>query len=554
VRDKLFGQDAELLKMVENMSDDDIYRLNRGGHDPYKVYAAYHAATQHTGQPTVILAKTIKGYGMGDAGESENDTHQVKKLNQDELKKFRDRFDVPLSDKELEDIPYFRPADDSPEMVYFRKKREALGGSIPQRIKDPTKLEIPALSAFDSQLKGSGERTISTTMAFVRILATLVRDKQVGKRVVPIVPDEARTFGMEGMFRQLGIYSSVGQLYEPEDSDELSSYVESKDGQVMEEGINEAGAFAAWLSAATSYSNHQYTLIPFYIYYSMFGFQRIGDLAWAAGDLQARGFLLGGTAGRTTLNGEGLQHQDGHSHLLASTVPNCISYDPCYSYELAVIIHEGLRRMYVEQEPVYYYVTVMNENYQHPAMPEGAEEGILKGMYLLRTLGEDSAKKVRLLGSGTILREVEAAAQTLHEEYGVSVEVWSVTSFTELAREAQDVARYNLLHPEEDQQIPYVAQCLPGDAPVVASTDYMKALPEQIRGCIAAPYHVLGTDGFGRSDTREELRHFFEVDRKFVTLAALAKLAEKQVVSTKDVKQAREQLGIDVAKSNPRLS
>ena len=554
VRDKLFGQDAELLKMVENMSDDDIYRLNRGGHDPYKVYAAYHAATQHTGQPTVILAKTIKGYGMGDAGESENDTHQVKKLNLEELKYFRNRFDVPLSDKELEGIPYFRPADDSPEMVYFKKKREALGGSIPQRIKDPTKLEIPELSAFASQLKGSGERTISTTMAFVRILATLVRDKQVGKRVVPIVPDEARTFGMEGMFRQLGIYSSVGQLYEPEDSDELSSYVESKDGQVMEEGINEAGAFAAWLSAATSYSNHQYTLIPFYIYYSMFGFQRIGDLAWAAGDLQARGFLLGGTAGRTTLNGEGLQHQDGHSHLLASTVPNCISYDPCYSYELAVIVHEGLRRMYVEQEPVYYYVTVMNENYQHPAMPEGAEESILKGMYLLRTLGDDAAKKVRLLGSGTILREVEAAAEILHEEYGVSVEVWSVTSFTELAREAQDVARYNLLHPEEDQQLSYVAQCLSGDAPVVASTDYMKALPEQIRGSIEAPYHVLGTDGFGRSDTREELRHFFEVDRKFVTLAALAKLAEKQVVSTQDVKQAREQLGIDVAKSNPRLS
>ena len=554
VREKLFGQDEELLKMVENMSDDDIYRLNRGGHDPYKVYAAYHAATQHKGQPTVILAKTIKGYGMGDAGESENDTHQVKKLNFEELKRFRDRFDVPLSDKALEDIPYFRPPDDSPEMVYFKKKREALGGAIPQRIKDPTKLEIPELSAFESQLKGSGDRNISTTMAFVRILATLVRDKQVGKRVVPIVPDEARTFGMEGMFKQLGIYSSVGQLYEPEDSDELSSYVESKDGQVMEEGINEAGAFAAWLSAATSYSNHQYTLIPFYIYYSMFGFQRIGDLAWAAGDLQARGFLLGGTAGRTTLNGEGLQHQDGHSHLLSSTVPNCISYDPCYSYELAVIIHEGLRRMYVEQEPIYYYVTVMNENYQHPAMPEGAEEGILKGMYLLQTLGDDTAKKVRLLGSGTILREVEAAAATLHEDYGVSVEVWSVTSFTELAREAQDVARYNLLHPEEEQQVPYVAQCLSGDAPVVASSDYMKALPEQLRSCIDAPYHVLGTDGFGRSDTREKLRHFFEVDRKFVTLAALSKLAEKQVVSTQDVKQAREQMGIDIDKSNPRLS
>ncbi len=554
VRDKLFGQDEELLKMVENLSDDDIYRLNRGGHDPYKVYAAYHAATQHKGQPTVILAKTIKGYGMGDAGESENDTHQVKKLNLEELKKFRDRFDVPLSDKALEDIPYFRPADDSPEMVYFKKKRKALGGSIPQRFTDPTKLEIPELTVFEGQLKGSGERSISTTMAFVRILATLVRDKQVGKRIVPIVPDEARTFGMEGMFRQLGIYSSVGQLYEPEDSDELSSYVESKDGQVMEEGINEAGAFAAWLSAATSHSNHQYTLMPFYIYYSMFGFQRIGDLAWAAGDLRARGFLLGGTAGRTTLNGEGLQHQDGHSHLLASTVPNCISYDPCYSYELAVIIHEGMRRMYVEQEPVYYYVTVMNENYQHPAMPEGTEEGILKGMYKLRTLGDDAAKTVRLLGSGTILREVEAAADMLHEDYGVTVEVWSVTSFTELAREMQDVERHNLLHPEDDQQLSYVAQCLPGDAPVVASSDYVKAVAEQLRGAITAPYHVLGTDGFGRSDTREKLRHFFEVDRNFVTLAALAKLAEKQVISTQDVKQARDQLGIDAGKSNPRLS
>lgn len=554
VREHMFSKDEELKKMVENLSDDDIYRLNRGGHDPYKVYAAYHAATQHKGEPTVILAKTIKGYGMGDAGESENDTHQVKKLNLEELKHFRDRFDIPLTDKELETVPYFRPADDSPEMVYFRRKREALGGPIPQRNPDQTKLQIPDLSVFESQLKGSGQRNISTTMAFVRILATLVRDKHVGKRVVPIVPDEARTFGMEGMFRQLGIYSSVGQLYEPEDADELNSYRESKDGQVMEEGINEAGAFAAWLSAATSHSTHSYTLMPFYIYYSMFGFQRIGDLAWAAGDLQARGFLLGGTAGRTTLNGEGLQHQDGHSHLQASTIPNCISYDPCYNYELAVIVHDGMRRMFVEQEPLFYYITVMNENYQHPVMPEGAEAGILKGMYLLRSMGDDTAKKVRLLGSGTILREVEAAAQTLHDDYGVSVEIWSVTSFTELARDAQDVERWNLLHPDEPPRQSYAAQCLAGDAPVVAATDYVKAIAEQLRGSLSAPYHVLGTDGFGRSDTREKLRHFFEVDRNFVALAALSKLAAAQVVSSKEVADARDKLGIDPDKSNPRLS
>ena len=554
VREKFFGKDQELLEMVENLSDEDIYRLNRGGHDPYKIYAAYHAAVQHKGQPTVILAKTIKGYGMGDAGEAENDTHQVKKLNLDELKYFRDRFDVPLTDTELESIPYFRPPDDSPEMIYFKQKRAELGGPIPQRVTENTQLDIPELSAFEGQLKGTGERTISTTMAFVRILATLARDKKIGKRIVPIVPDEARTFGMEGMFRQLGIYSSVGQLYEPEDAGELNSYKESKEGQVMEEGINEAGAFAAWLSAATSHSTHLYTLIPFYVFYSMFGFQRVGDLAWAAGDLQARGFLMGGTAGRTTLNGEGLQHQDGHSHMLASTVPNCISYDPCYAFELAVIIREGLRRMFVEQEPVYYYITIMNENYVHPAMPEGAEEGILKGMYQLTSRGQDSAKKVRLLGSGTILREVEAAADMLVEEHGVSVEIWSVTSFTELARDAQDVARWNLLHPEETPRQSYAAQCLAGDAPVIAATDYIKAIPEQLRSCITAPYHVLGTDGFGRSDTREQLRRFFEVNRNFVTLAALSKLAEAQVISSQDVKDARDRMGIDPDKANPRLS
>ena len=555
VREKLFGQDEELLQMVENLSDEDIYRLNRGGHDPYKVYAAYHAAVNHKGQPTVILAKTIKGYGMGDAGESENDTHQVKKLNLDELKAFRDRFDIPLTDSELEEIPYYRPAEDAPEMVYFKEKRRALGGAIPQRTVDSTVLEVPELSAFEAHLKGSGKRNISTTMAFVRMLATLVRDKQIGNRVVPIVPDEARTFGMEGMFRQLGIYSSVGQLYEPEDADELNSYVESQNGQVMEEGINEAGAFAAWLSASTSYSTHGYTLVPFYIFYSMFGFQRVGDLAWAAGDLRARGFLLGGTAGRTTLNGEGLQHQDGHSHVLAATVPNCISYDPCYNYELAVIIQAGLKRMYVDQESVYYYITVMNENYPHPPMPEGVEENILRGMYLLRTVGEEhDGKRVRLLGSGTILREVEAAAETLHEQHGLCVEVWSVTSFTELARDAQDVERWNMLHPEETPRLSYAAQCLQGNAPVIAASDYVKSLPEQLRGSIAAPYHVLGTDGFGRSDTREKLRAFFEVDRNFVVLAALSKLAQAQKIPAAMVQEARERMGISADKDNPRLS
>ena len=558
VRENLFSKDPELLKLVENLSDDDIYRLNRGGHDPYKVYAAYHAAVHHKGEPTVILAKTVKGYGMGDAGEAENDTHQVKKLNLEELKHFRDRFDVPLTDQELESIPYYRPAPDSPEMIYMREKRAQLGGSLPRRTVNKTQLQVPALDALASQLKGTGERSISTTMAFVRILATLLRDKAIGDRIVPIVPDEARTFGMEGMFRQLGIYSSKGQLYEPEDAGELNYYRESKDGQVLEEGINEAGAFAAWLAAATSSSNHDYTLIPFYIYYSMFGFQRVGDLAWAAGDLQARGFLLGGTAGRTTLNGEGLQHQDGHSHLLASTVPNCISYDPCYNYELAVIISAGLKRMFVDQEPVYYYITVMNENYPHPAMPEGVEEDILRGMYKLRTVqatGERAGgKSVRLLGSGTILREVEAAAEILAADYGVDAEVWSVTSFTELARDAADCERWNMLNPGSAPRESFAAKNLAGEVPVVAATDYMKAIPEQIRGCITAPYHVLGTDGFGRSDTREELRKFFEVDRSYVTVAALHRLATQQVIPAQTVIDAQARFGITADKPNPRKS
>jgi pyruvate dehydrogenase E1 component len=553
-REHFFGAHPELLAMVERLSDDDIMRLNRGGHDPFKVYAAYHEAVHHKGEPTVILAKTVKGYGMGDAGEAENDTHQVKKLNLDELKRFRDRFDIPLSDTELEDIPFYRPPEDSPEMVYLRKKRADLGGPIPQRTMASEALRVPELTAFAQQLQGTGDRSNSTTMAFVRMLGTLVRDKNIGKRIVPIVPDEARTFGMEGMFRQLGIYSSAGQLYEPEDSGEIAAYRESRDGQVLEEGINEAGAFSAWLAAATSYSSHRFTLIPFYIYYSMFGFQRVGDLAWAAGDIQARGFLLGGTSGRTTLNGEGLQHQDGHSHVLASTIPNCVTYDPCYAYELAVIVHDGLKRMVENGENVFYYITVMNESYRQPAMPEGVEEGILRGIYRVRAVGDGETRRVRLLGSGTILREVEAAAEMLHEDYGVSAEVFSVTSYNELARDGQDVERWNLLHPEEPPRVSYVSKQLPGDDPVIASSDYMKSLAEQVRPYIGAPYKVLGTDGFGRSDTRESLRHFFEVDRKFVALAALRSLADAQKIPLEEVRQARDAMGIDADKPNPRTA
>ena len=554
-REHFFGRYAALKKLVEHLSDDDIMRLNRGGHDPFKVYAAYHAAMNHTGEPTVILAKTVKGYGMGDAGEAENTTHQVKKLEFEDLKHFRDRFAVPLTDEELKDVPYYRPPRDAPETLYLERQRSSLGGPIPMRTTDEQTIDVPSLDAFEAQLKGTGERAVSTTMGFVRILSTLVRDKSIGKRIVPIIPDEARTFGMEGMFRQLGIYSSEGQLYEPEDHGEIASYRESKDGQVLEEGINEAGSFAAWLAAATSYSTHRYTLIPFYIFYSMFGFQRVGDLAWAAGDMQSRGFLLGATAGRTTLNGEGLQHQDGHSHLLAGAIPNCVAYDPCYGYELAVIVHDGLKRMYADRERVFYYITVMNENYPQPAMPKGVERGILNGIYRLEAHGRSRSKKVRLLGSGTILREVQSAARRLHEEYGVSSEVYSVTSFTELARNGADVARWNLLNPAEEPRRSQVAECLDGDWPVIASTDYVKAHAEAIRGHFAAPsYRVLGTDGFGRSDTRAKLRDFFEVDERFVTLAALRELQDRQVVAASEVARAMADLGISADKANPRLA
>ncbi len=554
-REHFFGKYPELKEMVADMTDEEIYALNRGGHDPFKVYAAYHAAVNHTGQPTVILAKTIKGYATG-AGEAVNKAHQMKKLDLDSLKGFRDRFNMPFSDKELETLPYYRPDEDSAELRYLRERRKALGGSVPVRRRESETLPVPALSVFNTFLEGSGERELSTTMAFVRMLSAIIKEKGIGERVVPIVPDEARTFGMEGMFRQLGIYSAGGQKYQPEDAGQVMYYREDTKGRILEEGINEAGAMSGWMAAATSYSNHNLPLVPFYIFYSMFGFQRVGDLAWAAGDLQARGFLLGATAGRTTLNGEGLQHQDGHSHILSSTVPNCVSYDPAYGYELAVILQDGLRRMYGEQENVFYYITLMNENYAHPPMPDGAEEGIRKGMYLLREgkpgKGKKAAKRVQLLGAGTILREVEAAADILREQYGIEADVWSVTSFNELRRDGMDAERWNMLHPEDKPRQSWVAQCLDGrSGPVVAATDYMKIYADQIRPYISAPYKVLGTDGFGRSDSRAKLREFFEVDRRFVTLAALKALADAGELEVSVVSKAMQEFGISADKVNP---
>ncbi|WP_111657243.1 pyruvate dehydrogenase (acetyl-transferring), homodimeric type [Isoalcanivorax indicus] len=550
-REHFFGKYPELAKLVEHLSDEEIYQLNRGGHDPFKVYAAYHQAVNHTGQPTVILAKTVKGYATG-AGEATNKTHQMKKLDLDSLKDFRDRFNMPFSDKELEKLPYYRPDEDSPELRYLRERRGALGGSVPVRRRNSEKLEVPDVGLFGNFLEGSGDRAISTTMAFVRMLSSLIKQKGIGDRVVPIVPDEARTFGMEGMFRQLGIYSAGGQKYEPEDAGQVMYYREDRQGRILEEGINEAGAMSGWMAAATSYSHHNFPLVPFYIYYSMFGFQRVGDLAWAAGDMQARGFLLGATAGRTTLNGEGLQHQDGHSHLLSSTVPNCISYDPTYAFELAVILQDGLRRMYAEQENVFYYITLMNENYVHRAMPKGAEEGIRKGMYLLQEAERKSKKTVQLLGSGTILREVEAAAEILQDVYGVEADIWSVTSFNELRREGLQVQRWNMLHPQEEARRCWVQTCLAQrQGPIIAATDYMKIFADQIRPWVEAPYIVLGTDGFGRSDSRARLREFFEVDRYFIVLAALNGLADKGVIGRSKVADAIKRFGINAEKPYP---
>ena len=551
VRENFFGKYPELRAMVADMSDDDIWALARGGHDPIKVYAAYDAAVKHKGQPTVILAKTIKGYGMGEAGEGQNITHQQKKMGEQNLREFRDRFALPLSDEQLAEIPFIRFPDDSAEARYLRESRAALGGYLPARRAKSETLPIPPLAAFDAQLKSTEGRTISTTMAFVRILNTLLRDKSIGKRIVPIVPDESRTFGMEGMFRQFGIFSQVGQLYRPEDANQLMFYKEDQKGQILQEGLNEPGAICSWIAAATSYSSNNTPMIPFYIYYSMFGFQRVGDFTWAAGDMRARGFLLGATAGRTTLNGEGLQHEDGHSHILSSTIPNCISYDPTFSYEVAVIIQDGLRRMYGEQEDVFYYITLMNENYEHPAMPEGAQEGILKGMYLLRDAADATGPRVQLLGSGTILREVIAAVDLL-AEFGVAADVWSCPSFTELRREGLDAERWSLLHPEQPARKSYAEQCLAGrEGPVVASTDYMKAFADQIRPFVKARYHVLGTDGFGRSDYRRMLRAFFEVDRRYVALAALKALADEGKIKTSVVSDAIRKFDIDPEKPNP---
>jgi pyruvate dehydrogenase E1 component len=553
-REYFFGKYPELKAMVSSMSDEDIWRLNRGGHDPHKIYAAYASAMAHTGQPTVILAKTVKGYGMGEAGEGLNITHQQKKMATEQIRKFRDRFNIPITDDRLDEVPYYRPAEDSPEIAYLHERRQRLGGYLPSRRRGNDALEVPELSAFETQLKDSGEREFSTTMAFVRILTTLVRDKNLGKRIVPIVPDESRTFGMEGMFRQLGIYSPFGQLYQPEDQDQLMFYREDQKGQVLQEGICEAGALCSWMAAGTAYSNHDLSMIPFYIFYSMFGFQRIGDLAWAAGDMRTRGFLMGGTSGRTTLNGEGLQHQDGHSHVLASTIPNCVAYDPTFAFELAVIIQDGLRRMVAEQESVYYYITVMNENYHHPALPDGAREGIVKGMYRLieGKAGRKKAPRVQLLGSGSIFREVMAAAELLRENHGVVADVWSVTSFTELRRQGLDADRWSMLHPLEKPRAAYVTECLEDThGPVIAATDYMKAFADQIRPFVPRRYRVLGTDGFGRSDSRERLRRHFEVDRHYVVVAALKALADEGTIETDQVAKAIELYGIDIDRPNP---
>lgn len=554
-REHFFGKYPEVKEMVSNMSDEDIWRLNRGGHDPVKVYAAYDRAVNTKGRPQVILAKTVKGYGMGAAGEGKNIAHQVKKMDMDAIKHYRDRFNIPVSDDKLADLPYYKFDEDSVEMKYLRERREALKGYMPRRLaKSTEELPAPALKAFEAVTKGSGDREISTTMAFVRVLTALLKDKQIGKRIVPIIPDEARTFGMEGLFRQVGIYSSQGQKYEPQDSDQVAYYREDQKGQVLQEGINELGAMASWLSAGTSYSTNDLPMVPFYIYYSMFGFQRVGDLAWAAGDSQTRGFLVGGTAGRTTLNGEGLQHQDGHSHTQAALIPNCVSYDPTYGYEVAVIVQDGLRRMLEEQEDVFYYLTVMNENYKQPEMPKGVEEGIIKGIYKLETIGRaNSKKKVKLLGSGTILEQVRAAAIKLHDDYGVAVEVYSVPSFNELARDGQTCDRFNMLHPEADAKVPYITEVLNEgfDGPTITATDYIKNYGEQVRAYVPGTYRVLGTDGFGRSDSRANLRRHFEVDAEYVTFAALYELFKQGELDGKTLNKAMQDLGIDPEKTNP---
>ena len=554
VREHFFGKYPELLELVSDLSDDDIWKLSRGGHDPEKVHNAYAAAMRHIGGPTVILAKTVKGFGMGEAGEGQNINHQLKKMGDDAVKAFRDRFGLELSDDQLGDMPYLKPAADSVESLYLLARRSQLGGYIPARFNAVAPLQVPPLSALDTQLKGTGEREISTTMAFVRILGTLLKDPNIGKLIVPIVPDESRTFGMESLFRQIGIHSHVGQLYTPQDAGQLSYYKEARDGQIMQEGLNESGGISSWIAASTSYSTHAVMTVPFYIFYSMFGFQRVGDLAWAAGDARARGFLLGATSGRTTLMGEGLQHDDGHSHVLSSTIPCCVSYDPTYAYELAVIIQDGMRRMYVENEDIFYYITLLNENYAHPPMPEGVEQDILKGMYRLSASAHPAeGKHVQLMGCGSILQEVVAAAQLLERDFAVSSDVWSVTSLTELRREGQDAERWNLLHPQQTPRISHVESCLQdAQGPVVIATDYMKIFADQIRPFVPNRRFVaLGTDGFGQSDTRESLRRFFEVDRHFIALAALKALADDGAITREKVAEAIVLYGIDPEKQNP---
>ncbi len=549
VRKEFFGRYPETAAMVADWTDEQIWSLTRGGHDPMKVYTAYKAATEYKGQPTVILAKTVKGFGMGEAMEGQNIAHQAKKMKADHIRAFRDRFHVPIPEEELEKVPFYRPPDDSAEMKWLKDRLRELGGGLPRRRRKAEALQAPPLSAFEAQLKSSGERELSTTMALVRILATLLRDKTLGPRVVPIVADEARTFGMEGMFRQYGIYSHVGQLYRPEDADQLMFYKEAKNGQILQEGITEAGAFCSWMAAGTSYSNNAVQMIPFFLYYSMFGFQRVGDLAWAAGDIRTRGFLIGATSGRTTLNGEGLQHQDGHSHVVASVIPNCVAYDPTFQYEVAVIVQDGLRRMVQEQEDVYYYLTVMNENYAHPDMPEGAEPGIIKGMYLFR---EKPKAQVQLLGSGSILREAIAAADLLDQDFGIAANLWSVTSFSQLRREGLATDRWNALHPAEKPRKSYVEQCMKErKGPVIAATDYVKLNADSIRAFLPARYRVLGTDGFGRSDTRAKLRHFFEVNRYWIVVHALRALAEEGTVPAARVAEALKKYDLDPEKPNP---
>jgi len=555
VRKNFFGRDPRTLEMVANMSDDDIWNLRRGGHDAQKVFAAFTRANQTVGQPTVLLVKTVKGYGMGKAGEGKNTAHQTKKLSDEDIRYFRDRFNIPIPDSELSKIPFYKPADDTPEMRYLHERRAALGGYLPKRrVKADEQFSIPPLETFKAVTDPTVEgREISTTQAFVRFLTQLLRDKQLGPRVVPILVDEARTFGMEGLFRQIGIYNPEGQKYTPVDKDQVMYYKEDKAGQILQEGINEPGGMSSWIAAATSYSTNNRIMIPFYVYYSMFGFQRIGDLAWAAGDMQARGFLLGGTSGRTTLNGEGLQHEDGHSHILAATIPNCVSYDPTFAHEVGVILHHGLKRMVEQQDNVYYYITLLNENYPMPGLTAGTEEQIIKGMYLCKA-GSGGTPRVQLLGSGTILRESIAAQELLDKEWGVAADVWSCPSFNELGREGQDCERYNLLHPMQTPRVSFIAQQLANHAgPVVASTDYIKAFAEQIRPFLpkGRTYKVLGTDGFGRSDFRSRLREHFEVNRHYIVVAALKALCEDGLMPVAKVAEAIQKYGLDVDKINP---